>query len=49
MNRLDRAKRQRIAVGVVFLVAVIDVTRRAAEKLDFVKSGRTKVKLDVVK
>ena len=29
--------------------AVIDVTRRAAEELDFVKSGRTKVKLEVVK
>src|SRR4029453_7131792 len=29
--------------------AVIDVTRRAAEELDFVKSGRTTVKLEVVK
>ena len=29
--------------------AVIDVTRRAAEELDFVKAGRTKVKLEVVK
>ena len=29
--------------------AVIDVTRRAAEELDFVKSGRTKVKLEVGK
>ena len=28
---------------------VIDVTRRAAEELDFVKSGRTTVKLEVVK
>jgi len=29
--------------------AVIDVTRRAAEELDFVKSGKTTVKLEVVK
>jgi len=29
--------------------AVIDVTRRAAEELDFVKSGRTTVKQEVVK
>jgi rare lipoprotein A len=29
--------------------AVLDVTRRAAEELDFVKSGKTKVKLEVVK
>lgn len=29
--------------------AVIDVTRRAAEQLDFVKSGKAKVKLEVVK
>lgn len=29
--------------------AVIDVTRRAAEELDFVKSGKAKVKLDVQK
>jgi len=29
--------------------AVIDVTRRAAEELDFVKSGKTKVQLEVVK
>ena len=29
--------------------AVIDVTPRAAEELDFVKSGRTTVKLEVVK
>jgi rare lipoprotein A len=29
--------------------AVIDVTRRAAEELDFVKTGKTKVKLDVQK
>jgi rare lipoprotein A len=29
--------------------AVIDVTRRAAEQLDFVKSGKTTVKLEVVK
>ena len=29
--------------------AVIDVTRSAAEELDFVKSGRTTVKLEVVK
>ena len=28
--------------------AVIDVTRRAAEELDFVKSGKAKVKLEVV-
>jgi rare lipoprotein A len=29
--------------------AVIDVTRRAAEELDFVKTGKAKVKLDVQK
>jgi len=29
--------------------AVIDVTRRAAEELDFVKSGKATVKLEVVK
>lgn len=29
--------------------AVIDVTRRAAEELDFVKMGKAKVKLDVQK
>jgi len=29
--------------------AVIDVTRRAAEELGFVKSGKTKVKLEVEK
>ncbi len=29
--------------------AVIDVTRRAAEELDFVKAGKAKVKLDVQK
>ena len=29
--------------------AVIDVTRHAAEQLDFVKAGKAKVKLDVVK
>ena len=29
--------------------AILDVTRRAAEELDFVKSGKTKVKLEVVK
>jgi rare lipoprotein A len=29
--------------------AVIDITRRAAEQLDFVKSGKAKVKLEVVK
>jgi rare lipoprotein A len=29
--------------------AVIDVTRQAAERLDFVKSGKAKVKLEVVK
>jgi len=29
--------------------AVIDVTRRAAEELDFVKAGKAKVKLEVVK
>jgi len=29
--------------------AVIDVTRRPAEELDFVKSGKTKVNLEVVK
>jgi rare lipoprotein A (peptidoglycan hydrolase) len=29
--------------------AVIDVTRQAAEQLDFVKSGKAKVKLEVVK
>jgi len=28
--------------------AVIDVTRRAAEELDFVKTGKAKVKLEVV-
>src|SRR5262245_6830364 len=28
--------------------AVIDVTRRAAEELDFVKDGKAKVKLEVV-
>ena len=28
--------------------AVIDVTRRAAEELDFVKAGKAKVKLEVV-
>jgi rare lipoprotein A len=29
--------------------AVIDVTRHAAEQLDFVKAGKAKVKLEVVK
>jgi rare lipoprotein A len=29
--------------------AVIDVTRRAAEELDFVKTGKAKVKVDVQK
>ena len=29
--------------------ALIDVTRRAAEELDFVKSGKTTVKVEVVK
>jgi rare lipoprotein A len=29
--------------------AVIDVTRRAAEELGFVKTGKTKVKLEVQK
>jgi rare lipoprotein A len=29
--------------------AVIDVTRRAAEELDFVKAGKAKVKVDVQK
>ena len=29
--------------------AILDVTRRAADELDFVKSGKTKVRLEVVK